>query len=279
MALAKPLTLLRAPGNALGFLLRRRLAWSRGECELENENKAGLFAFLDWTERSAAEARERELHARYGLAALHARSSRQHYCENLALLEALERLCTGQELPTRGYGPLRALDVGCGVFQYATALARFLARHSPAGVELRGLEVDAHGIYRDGHARADHARAHARLAGAGVTFESADFLARAWSGLDVVTLFYPFLTRHALLAWGLPLSFFRPHTLLAHAAASLVPGGALVVANQTAEEHQLLRQHAARLPLALVAEASFSSDLVDYAARTDERTGTLWRRT
>lgn len=151
-----PLALLRAPGNALGFLVRRRLRWSRGECALANEDKAELFPWLVGAERDEAEARERELATLYELAPLHARSTQLHYCENLALLDGLERLFADHELPA---GALHALDVGCGLFQYATALQRFLAlgRGGPRRVELRGVELDVHGIHRDGHSRADHA--------------------------------------------------------------------------------------------------------------------------
>lgn len=277
-ALAATLGWLRAPGNAFGFLVRQKLAWSRGECRLANEDKAELFPWLAGAERERAEACEREFRARYGLEVLHACSTRLHYAENLALLEVLERLFAQQPRPRPELAPLRALDVGCGSFQYATALTRFLARATRAEVELVGLELDAHGIYDDGHSRADHARAHACLAGPGVAFEAGDFLALRPSPLDVVTLFYPFLTRHALLAWGLPLAHFRPHELLAAAVASLRPGGRLVVANQTSEEFALLRKLLARHPLTLVTQASFASKLVPYAERTSERIGSLWRR-
>ncbi|MEQ1893310.1 MAG: class I SAM-dependent methyltransferase [Planctomycetota bacterium] len=272
-----PLALLRAPGNALGFLVRRRLRWSRGECALANEDKAELFPWLVGAERDEAEARERELATLYELAPLHARSTQLHYCENLALLDGLERLFADHELPA---GALHALDVGCGLFQYATALQRFLAlgRGGPRRVELRGVELDVHGIHRDGHSRADHARAHARLAGEGVRFEETDVTRERWPAQDVVTLFYPFLTRRALLAWGLPLAHFRPRELLSAAAGALRPGGLLVVANQTDAEHELLHGELRALALEPLATTSFASRLVPYAERTVDRVGTLWRR-
>jgi SAM-dependent methyltransferase len=275
--LRAPLVLLRAPGNALGFLVRRRLRWTGGECAPANEDKRALFPWLAGGEQVEAEARERDLRARYELGELHAHSTRLHYCENLALLDGLERLFATHDLPV---GPLRALDAGCGLFQYATALQRFLAlgRGRSRPVRLRGIELDAHGIHRDGHSRADHARAHARLAGKGVTFEEADFTRERYPAQDVVTLLYPFLTRRALLAWGLPLAHFRPREFLAAAADAVRPGGLLVVANQTDAEHELLCDELRALALEPLAKVSLASRLVPYAERTADRVGSLWRR-
>jgi len=279
--LLSPLDLLRVPGNALGFLVRRRLAWSRGPVEPADEPKEHLFEWLAPAARAEAEAAARDLAARYDLAALRARSSRLHFCENLALLAGLERLVGARELPAAPDGVRRALDVGCGLFQYATALQRFLAgdaRGPTRALEVRGIELDARGLYKDGHSRADHARAHARLAGEGVSFEEADFLARRFPPQDVVTLFYPFLTRHALLAWGLPLTCLRPRELLTHAVATLRPGGWLLVANQTDGEFTELARHLAGLPLEIVARVELSSPLVPYSEATSERVGSLWSR-
>lgn len=279
--LLSPLDLLRVPGNALGFLVRRRLAWSRGPVELADEPKEHLFEWLEPAARAEAEATARELATRHDLSALRARSSRLHFCENLALCAGLERLVGSRELPVSPDGVRRALDVGCGLFQYATALQRFLARgtRGPAcALELRAIELDARGLYRDGHSRADHARAHARLAGEGVAFEEADFLARTFAPQDVVTLFYPFLTRQALLAWGLPLACLRPRELLAHAVTTLRPGGWLLVANQTDTEFTELARYLATLPFEPMAHAALASPLVPYFEATSERVGSLWRR-
>lgn len=274
-ALARSLVLLRAPGNALGFIARRRVRWSRGTATLADEDKVGLFD-------SPYVVRERELRERYDLTALHATSTRLHYAENVALLDGLERLLGAATLPLGPDGTLRGLDVGSGAFVYATALQRFLARGGTGPervVHLRGLEVDGHGVYRDGHSRADHARAHVRLAGPLVTYEVGDVLAADAEEHDVVTCFYPFLTRHALLAWGLPLRLFRPRELLAQLARSVRPGGLLVIANQTREEYATLCTELAAHPVERFADASFASDFVPYAERTRDRVGSAWRRT
>lgn len=268
---------LRAPTNELAFALRSRLRWSRGTATLPHEDKGAWLRGLPPVERSRAE----RLPYRYGLDALWQRSTVAVFAGNLALLDRLEALTAELPLPF-GDGPLGALDIGSGDFHYATALQRFLSRHGGGmrAVELTGCEVDGHGVYRDGHSRADHARAHAALAGEAegrVQFVVADAARLQLPPQDVVTMLYPFLSVYPLLQWGLPLSRWRPRRLLRHAVRALRPGGWLVVANQTAAEFGRLRALLAREPVELVRHVSFATDLVPGAARTADRVGSLWR--
>jgi len=281
-ALRRALTLLRAPTNQVAFAARATIRWSRGTPRQANEPKDDLFGWLRHPrQRVLARARERSLRERYDLAPLRAASTGLCYCENVALLDALERLC-GETAPCAQGATLRAIDVGCGDFRYATALQRFLALaigNEPHKVALLGLEVDGHGIYRDGHSRADHGRAHAALAGPGVGYEVADFLGRRLGPQDVVTMLYPFLTRHALLAWGLPLRFHRPQELVARAAAVLRPGGLLLSLHQTTSERDAMLELTASQPLHQVRAVPMPSDLVPYRERTEDRWGLLFERT
>jgi SAM-dependent methyltransferase len=281
------LSVLRAPATEFAFALRSRLRWSRGRVVLANEDKGELFAFLPPAERAAAERRAQHWRRWPELQRLAGRSSRTTWLDALARLDGLERLVGAHALPVGDDGVLRALDVGCGDFRYATALAAFFARHgrrsgeAPRRVVLRGVELDGHGIYRDGHARADHAAAHAELAtegGGDVQFQVADFTRRRWPEQDVVTMFFPFLSAHACLQWGVPLSRLRPRRLLARAVAAVRPGGWLLVVDQTPAEHRRLCELLAGHPVQLLATASFASALVPWAERTEGQVATLWRR-
>lgn len=275
---------LRVPGNELAFAVRSRVGWSRGEPALPHEDKHGWSDFLPMAQRAAAERRAEQLLQRFDLQALRARSTIAAFAANLALLERLLRLAADDALPVAAGAPLRALDVGCGDFHYATALQRFLSRHDAEvarAVELIGCEIDGHGIYRDGHSRADHARAHAALAAESpgpVRFVVGDVAGLELPPMDVVTLLFPFLTTYPLLQWGLPLSRFAPRRLLRAVVAALRPGGWLVVANQTPVEFDRLRALLAGQPVALVRRLSFATDLVPAAARTADQIGSLWRR-
>lgn len=283
--------ILRAPAIEIGFALRSLLRWSRGAPKRPDGAQAGNFDWADPDRRHGLEDREAALHARYRLAALRQALTPELRCHNLARLEQLESLADGREVPCGPDGVVRAADFGCGDFYYASALSQWLSRHGedPAAPEagaarevvLRGLEVDGHGIYRDGHSRADHARARASAAsehGCTVRFEVADAAYARLPEQDVVSMFFPFLTAYACLTWGTPLSRLKPRKLLERAVRSLRPGGWLVVANQTPEEYLILSRLLARMPVVRIARTSFATDLVPDAERTDGQVGSLWLR-
>jgi SAM-dependent methyltransferase len=279
--LRRSLALLRAPANQLAFAARSQLRWSRGTVELPTEGKDGLFDWLEGAVRREVRATATMLERRYDLGGLRARSTQLVFAENLALVDRLAELFGDLAPPTSSGAVIRALDVGCGVFQYASGLQRWLAWHAaeqPRAVTLRGIEIDGFGVYRDGYSRADHARAHAALAGNGTTFEVADFAGLSIPPQDLVTMFYPFLSAYPLLRWGSPISHLRPRRLLRAAVAALRPGGQLVVANQTETEFGRLAHLLAGEPVELVRRSSFGTRLVPYGERTLGRIGSLWHR-
>lgn len=280
-------TWLRAPAVELSFLVRSALRWRRGAPTLANEDKHGLFDGLPVDVAAAATAWEATALRDHALAPLRAQSSRAHWLAGLQHLAGLQRLAAqaGAAAPCGPDGVVRAIDAGCGDFHYAFALQRWLAHAGPAlpprPVVLRGVEFDGYGVYRDGRSRADHGAAHAALAtrdGATVRYEVADFAQRSWPQQDVVSLFFPFLTAHACLRWGAPVTRLRPRRLLRTAVATLRPGGWLVVVDQTAAERRALARLLADQPVALRAETAWQCGFVPWAARTREQVGTLWQR-
>lgn len=282
--LRRCLAMLRAPANEVSFAVRAGIGWSRGAPKPAFEDKREMFASRPAAERRALEARAAELTTRFVLADLHAASTRTTFANNLAWLENLGRLTAGLPVPASPDGVVRAVDVGSGDFHYATALHRWLCLHeagAPRDVVLRGIEVDGHGIYRDGHSRADHARAHAALAErwrGNVRYEVACAARARLPEQDVVSLLFPFLTAYPVLQWGLPLSRWRPRQLLQRAVRAVRPGGWLLVVNQTAAEWERLQRLLAAEPVDLVRHESFATDLVAHAERTADRTGSLWQR-
>lgn len=281
------LAFLRAPWNALAYSLRTTIRWSRGAPPLRHEPKsdAELFDFLDARDRPLALAREKELSARYGIARDTPRSSIGLYREWLYLLDLLE--CASASVgppPLRSPSPMRALDIGSKDWSYVVALERWLrrwGRQEASGVELVGVEIDGHGIYDDLYARCDYARAYAALTGnARVEYRVADFLAVDDGKFDVITVFYPFVLRFTLLAWGLPLRHFAPEQMLRHAAELLNPGGVLVVFNHTPEESDRLHAISASIaPLRRESSGPATSRLVDYYGDVSGRRFTVFRRT
>jgi hypothetical protein len=160
-------------------------------------------------------------------------------------------------------------------------LERWLRHGGGAGrVSLRGVEVDGYGIYPDFRSRKDYADAYAAQTGnPEVTYEVGDILDASASGLDLVTLFYPFVTRHHLLLWGLPLRLFRPARLAAKAAALLRAEGWLLVFTHTLKEHEaFLALGQGTGELQLVKQGRALSDLVDFHEEVEDRRYSVWRR-
>ena len=266
--------------RALRFKLRSTLRWRRGCPALRQEHKRALFAYLEPEARARAVVRAAELADRYDLAPLHACSTNLLYRDNLALLDALERLtaATRLDLPPR----LRALDVGAQDWRYVFALERFLRWRDSAwsrAVELTGVEVDGHVVYPSLHARCDRARAYAAQTGnAAVRYVVADFRDYVARDLDVVTLFYPFVLPQALRAWGLPDALFDPAALFANVARALRPGGYAIAFHQTAAEADAGVRWFGEAGLRVEQRVAIATELVHDWPRTRERCATLARR-
>jgi hypothetical protein len=268
---------LSAPLNTLRFHLRRAIGFRRGPPELRQEPKDALFDYLDGRERRSAEERERELRKRYRLGPLAARSTRLDYRDNLYLLDALEQIVEGEHVsaPTR---EVSVVDVGSKNFSYAFALDRFFRHHrvrTPREVSLLGVEIDGHVIYRDWRSRCDYAEAYLKQTeNPRARYRVADFCALDEGSFDVVTLFFPFVTRHALVRWGLPLRLFEPQRLI-DKAARVAPRGWLVALSQTEEERDALVDLLAGTRAHVVRSRRIESKLVSYFEDTNDRWGTV----
>ncbi len=225
---------LRAPAAAVAFALRRRPPRVRRLPELTSEPKENLFDELPEVEAKRLEARERDLRRRYDLEGYRRASTRRDYRDGLWRIAALETALEGLSPP-----PVRrVVDVGSKNFSYALPLSQFVRTWSgQVAFELHGVEVDPGGLYLDGHTRAEYAEAHLAQAGGG-QMHFVDFQDFDPGPVDLVTWFFPFVTRKALLAWGLPLKLFRPRALLSHALRLLREGGVLVAVHQTPVEQQ-----------------------------------------
>jgi hypothetical protein len=292
----------RMPGNAFSFWIRRTLRWSRGRPSLAHEPKHGLFGYLsapDGLAESAAEAREADLRRRYDLEALARQSTQALYRKNLYLIDILEKAAEGLPIPlAESNSTVTAMDIGSQDWHYVFGLERWLRHAAGSGksgkprdtggsddfagrkVSLRGIEVDGYGIYPDFRSRKDYAEAYcAQTGNPYVTYEIGDALDSTGGGLDLITIFYPFVTRHHLLLWGLPLRFFRPAQMLAKAASLLRPGGWLLVFTHTLKEHELfLELGKGEGSLQPAKEGRAESNLVDFHEDVTDRRYSVWKR-
>ncbi len=272
----------RIPGNAFSYTIRRLLNWSRGTPKLPSEDKERLFGYLH-EGAAGAETRSLTLENRFQLSVLREHSTRSLYRKNLYLLEILENAWEGLPKFNLPEPTIKALDVGAQDWHYVFALERWLrfgASSEPAEVILKGVELDGYGIYPDLHSRRDYAQAYAAQTGnLQVTYEVDDFLRSRKDEYDLITHFYPFLTRRALLLWGLPLRFFNPADLVAKSAELTRKGGRMVVFNHTMEEHEIFLNLArASGAFHLLRTGNAQSDLVEFHLEVTGRRFSVWER-
>lgn len=230
--------------NTLMFTLRNQLAWRRpGYTETPEDKTQWLASLPDSETLAATEARLIET---YHLADFKARSGRLRYAEALSLLLQLETMTpNGLALPQ---GPEATwLDIGSKNWGYVDTLVAFGTRARP-DMQFIGVELDAYGIYPDGHSRADYAHAFAAPYPQ-AQYRVADALSITGQ-YAVVSCFLPFVFPDPHLAWGLPLSRFNPQRFCNHLLSLVAPGGTLLITNQGPQEQAAQAALIAQSPLA-----------------------------
>lgn len=212
--------------TSLDFALRQRLTWSPPAHERPEEPDP----WQDDAERLLAEG--------YGLMGARQRMAAWRWRRNREVLQFLDRAGREPEVAAlvKRPGPLAALDVGSKNFDYVDALGAFWTQGGQS-LDLAGVELDAHRRYTDLRTRRAWADHYASFV-SGARYLPSDV--RDWTTpVEAVTWFHPFLTALPLKKWGLPTKYLRPQELLHHVLQLVVPGGVLVVANQTADEAEL----------------------------------------
>jgi len=131
---------------------------------------------------------------------------------------------------------IKILDIGAKNWFYVQDLYNFFKYNNfEKEIWLDGIEIDAHRVYTDLHTRCDYALHYSRGL-KNCRYIAGDFL-NHYDKYDYITWFYPFVTELPLLEWGLPLSVFKPAGMLAHAVASLRPGGIILIKNLNEKEY------------------------------------------
>jgi SAM-dependent methyltransferase len=213
---------LRSLRHRFWYGVSKRVRWSRGaHCETPVRELPAL----------AFEQAQRitTLRDRYQVQfelKMNSETSRNNY----EYLDILDRAWAGSGLSR----PCDAVvcDVGCASFWYAATLQAFFRPR-----ELVGVEVEGHRLYRDGHTRIDYASGYVADIPA-ARFVVADYTACELPA-DVITLWFPFVTPAAILAWRLPLSLLTPARLFARIYHNLRPDGVLVMVNHGHQEAEL----------------------------------------
>ncbi|MBI3359445.1 MAG: hypothetical protein HY037_07720 [Nitrospirae bacterium] len=135
----------------------------------------------------------------------------------------------------RPFSVLTVADIGARNFAFAPILDEHFKAIGLQAI-IHGIEMDAYRRLINFHTRADYGHYYAKSIASG-QYHPIDFL--TWNQpLQIGFLLNPFVTREALLAWGLPLSLLKPEKIFHHAYSLLRPqNGVLVLSN--IDEHEI----------------------------------------
>ncbi len=125
----------------------------------------------------------------------------------------------------------RLLDAGCQDFSRAPAIQAFF-HNLNLNPHLTGVELDAYGMLPSMHSRADRANFFARLAG-NAHFQAGDFFSTPFpKALDLIFCFYPFVSPHPALSWGLPYEYGDASKWIQSLERNLAKNGLALVVHQ-----------------------------------------------
>lgn len=220
--------------NRLFFVLRRRVAFQRG----------------GYTEKGRARSREEWLESLPAPArteALRIINKFNFYSNALSPVSDRWSLWTLWLLENMFSGAPRAelaVDFGCQDFRRLPALRCFLGPKP----RIVGLEIDPYRILSGFHSRADIAEYFVKLdAKAEYLPENAfSWTPRKKAGAGFA--FFPFVSPHPALAWGLPAELGAPDAWLSTLHRSLLPGAYAFVLHQGRWEEEEFDEARERLP-------------------------------
>lgn len=121
-------------------------------------------------------------------------------------------------LPHEPVKLLQVADIGAKTFIAGPVIERHLARFN-LQAEIHGIEIDAFRRFTSLRTRFDYGQFYASKIQQG-HYHAMDFL--DWrKPLDIAFLLHPFVTPEPLLAWGLPMSKFKPLEIFKNVRQSL----------------------------------------------------------
>ena len=158
--------------------------------------------------------------------------------KNLATLWLLD-LILNVGSPWEKYCPLPAglnvLEAGAHDFSRAPAISAFFETQKTKN-KLIGLELDAYKILSDFHSRFDRAQYYA------AQVKNSQFLVQnffTWKEpVDVLFAFYPFVSPHPAISWGLPMELGSAGAWVEALIRSVKPDGFALVVHQGEWEEQ-----------------------------------------
>ena len=230
-----PLSLLdqvQSKRNSIFFGLRQKIQFSRDRYQETGISDAEIL-FSDW------EMGQLGIHLgeKYGLENFRKLLNIHNYKKNLSTLWILEEFY--KERPN----PINILEAGAQDFSRLPALRAFFQ------IPILGLELDAFPILSDLSSRYDRAQYYIRTTDKISKFQVGNFFHHN-SKYSLIIAFYPFVSPHPALAWGLPASFGSAELWVKSVDRNLTTGGQALIMHQE-NSLELLQRKILQCPFGL----------------------------
>jgi hypothetical protein len=232
---------LHSAKNRIFWNVRSRLRFRRAG--YKEDGISGLL--LSDTEQKLERNYELDLYADY--------LADSTYKKNLWTLCVLDRILAPQL--RHNHLPLEILEPGCQDFSRLPALRSFF-RKQGLRPRITGLEIDPFPLLHDFHSRWDKAKYYLNFEKSADRYLDADFF--GWQeSADLICCFYPFVSTHPALAWGLPAKFGDSKPWIEGFIRNLRPGGLLLVVHQGEWEEEDFDKAREGKPLRLLHREAF----------------------
>lgn len=158
------------------------------------------------------------------------------------------------------------LEAGCQDFIRLPALRAFFELHNQQPT-IEGIEIDAFPILDNLHSRWDRAHYYISLEKKPACYKVENFFHKK-NQYDLICAFFPLITTHSTLKWGLPLSFANAKLWAQSIEQSLNINGLAIVAHHT--EHEQDQFDRERKPFKKL-KLAFRKILINSLVSQDQR--------
>ena len=192
----------------------------------------------------------------YDLTILKNDITRLNCSENLYILDILDKY-----FPIFPHEDLKILDIGSKNWFYARGEYIYF-KNACHHLEMTGVELDAYRLCWNLYSRKEIAKYNIKYLP--FTRYIADNFLNINGCFDYITWFLPFVGEFQHKQWGLPMKYFNPAQMLAHAKECLTDGGSMFIVNQGESEYWLQKQLCKDLGLQYQEIGLIRSDFYQY---------------
>ena len=213
--------------NNFDFFLRNLITVSRKNYFEKPQELNGIF------DNKEQKDLYNTLKGKYG-SILSQNTTRRIFLLNLYYLNIFDKY-----LRKKAKNNISILDIGSKNWEYVKSEYVFF-KSFVNDFSLNGIELDAYRLCSNFYNRYEIAKFYTKDL-ENTKYIKGNFL-KHQQKYDYIIWILPFVTKHPLVKWGLPLKYFKPSEMLIHAYNLLNPEGELLIINQGKEEYSIQQE-------------------------------------